>query len=87
MTFEKWLHRLIEEKQLDTGRVFKIDTAYNLHFVEFGVVIDFILSMPMQQRDQCRTQLVKVDFNNGDVMHFFEYVAQFVAEETDRQSV
>ena len=77
--FEKWLDTLVEEKELDTEDVFEVEGASGMNLIPLGVVIEHIKIAPAHEQRQIKNILVKIDFANGDVMHFFNHLAGAIA--------
>tara|TARA_R110002050_G_scaffold270396_1_gene413434 strand:- start:1150 stop:1299 length:150 start_codon:yes stop_codon:yes gene_type:complete len=48
--------------------------------IPLGCVVDFIVSSGKDNQMSVKNTLVKIDFHNGDVMHFFKHVASFMAK-------
>jgi|TARA_R110000803_G_scaffold171988_1_gene234888 hypothetical protein len=68
---KNYLTTLIEEKGKD------LDTCINLdgHFgLTYGMLIDYV-DGATQYHNQIKTTLVKIDFMNGDVFHYLDYLA------------
>lgn len=83
MEFAKWLDTLVDEKDLDVFESIEVTTVDGtLHLVELAVVLDFLKSSNQEEKDQVKKTLVQIDFKGGDIMHFFTYVAQFIADNT-----
>lgn len=77
--FDRWLDTLVEEKGLDTEEVFEVDGPSGVNWIPLGVIIEHIKIAPAHEQEQIKTVLVKIDFRNGDVMHFFEHLAGAIA--------
>ena len=71
-----YLTTLIEEK----GK--SLDTCINLdgHFgLTYEMLIDYV-NGSTQYHNQIKTTLVKIDFLNGDVFHYLDYLAAGMVE-------
>ena len=71
-----YLTTLIEEK----GK--SLDTCINLdgHFgLTYEMLIDYV-NGATQYHNQIKTTLVKIDFLNGDVFHYLDYLAAGMVE-------
>lgn len=80
MTLETYINTLLEEKGISTETIIEIETVeWGTNFIPLQVVIDYILASGEDNRRTVRSTLVKIDFNNGDVMHFFKHVARHIA--------
>ena len=79
MTTNNWLNTLIEEKNLDTNHTFEVEGANGMNFIPLAVVIEHINIAGRYEQIKIKDILVKIDFANGDVMHFFNHLAQALA--------
>ena len=81
MTFTKWLETLIDEAELDRNQTFEFTVNGQWNLMPLGVVEEF-MSKTMSKADQAKskTTLVKIDFMNGNLMHYFEYIAKGIAQ-------
>jgi len=75
-TFNKWLDVFIAEKELNTEHAFEFIRDDTWNYMPLAVVIEFIKSIPQNQKDKIKETIVKIDFMNGNVMNFFEYLAK-----------
>ena len=71
----QYLVDLLTEKGLmsSTEQEMKIDGHFGL---TFGNQIDFICSAPNEIMSQIRNTFVKIDFKNGDVNHYWNYLTE-----------
>ncbi len=77
LKFENWLDVFMEEKEVNTERVFEFINSEGIwNYMPLSVVIEFIKQLPNNQKDQIKTQIMKIDFVNGNVYNFFEYLAK-----------
>ena len=76
-----YLETLIEEKGLDLhGTIIEVEgEEWGLNIIELGAVVDYIMASGPANQAKVKDTLVKIDFHNGDVMHFFNHVAKFMA--------
>ena len=79
MSFEKWLDTLVEEKGLDGDHVFEVNGDSGPNYIPRAVVIENNKITVQQEQRQIKDVLVRIDFANGDVMHFFNHLAQALA--------
>jgi len=79
MAFEKWLDTFIEEKGIDTERIIEAEGRSGANFIPVGCLVEAIKAAPLREQQQIKTTIVKIDFCNGDVMHFFRHLAQAIA--------
>ncbi|HUS49652.1 MAG TPA: hypothetical protein VMZ91_05775 [Candidatus Paceibacterota bacterium] len=45
-----------------------------------GVVLEFIKKVPKDQQTKIKDTIVKIDFANGNVYHYFEYLAKGISK-------
>lgn len=79
MTFTQWLDTFISEKNIDTEKEFEIEGDNGLNIIPVGCVIETIKATCKTEQKQIKETIVKIDFMNGDVYHFFNYLAQAMA--------
>lgn len=79
MTFTKWLETFVSEKNLDTEQVFQVAGKSGTNHIPLGCVLDAIKSAPSHEQAGIKSMIVKIDFRNGDVCHYFKHLAQAIA--------
>jgi hypothetical protein len=75
MTFNKWIDALITEKNVSVSQTLEVEGASGVNFMPLSMVIDAIKNAPASEKSQIKTVLVKIDFANGDIVHFFKHLA------------
>jgi len=76
-----YLNTLLAEKNISLETYCEVEGAeYGVNFIPLETIVDFMCEMHPATQEQMRTNLVKIDYANGDVMHFFDYVAKFLAK-------
>lgn len=78
-SFTRWLDTLVSEKGLDTEHTFQKEGASGLNVIPLGCVIESIKSAPANEQAAIKNVLVKIDYKNGNVMHFFDHLAGALA--------
>ena len=69
---KKYLKNLITEKGRSLDEALRADQGHiNLNW---HVVIEFICNLPANIKKDIRNKLVVIDFKNGDVFHFLNYI-------------
>ena len=76
---KNYLNALISEKGLNTEAIIEVEGNSGTNFIPLGVVIEHVLIANSTEKAQIKNTLVKIDFHNGDVMHFFTHLAQAIA--------
>lgn len=77
MDFNTWLDTFVEEKGLDLNHTYNVTHKVNgvLHMVELRVLIGYIKSASKGEKKGIKNNFVMIDFKNGDVHHFFKFLA------------
>ena len=75
-SFNKWLDTFIEEKGIDLEETFTIEENGQLHIFELGNVIDNIKATSKEEQKAIKDMIVKIDFNNADVVDYFKHLAK-----------
>jgi hypothetical protein len=75
MSNTQYITVFFEEKQVEYKEWFLTDKQGNLHIIDTDFVIDFL------KKDKIRSGtyaniIRKIDFANGNIHHFLEYVAK-----------
>ncbi|MCW5520189.1 hypothetical protein J1N09_10095 [Aureitalea sp. L0-47] len=75
---KNYLTRLLSEKGIPMDHSFLIpsDSPFGNHLIPMDVVIEFISCLDLETQLQIKWRLVKIDFNNGDILHFLEYLCK-----------
>ena len=79
--FNNWLDTFIDEKNINKNDTFKINKNGTLNIISYGSIIDHIKITSKQEQEQIKKTIVKIDFFNGDVLHFFRHLGQALAKE------
>lgn len=79
MTFGKWLDTFIEEKGIDTEQMVTAAGPSGENHIPVGVIAEHMKIAPKQEQDAIKDVLVRIDFQNGDVLHFFKHLAGALA--------
>ena len=72
--FLKWFETFLDEKDLPLGD-WIIEGKDKTHFITSEVVIEHIKATSLDEQLAIQKIIVKIDFQNGDVNHFFKHLA------------
>jgi len=78
-TFNTWIDTLVEEKGLDTGMILEAEGNSGTNYIPLECVLDAIKQAPRNEQQAIKHTLVKIDFYNGDICHFFKHLAGALA--------
>lgn len=80
MDFQTWLTTMLTEKGIDVETfAFEFEIDGWDHYMPIAVVIEYLSNLPARARAQFKLKMVALDFANGDVLDFVEYVARGIA--------
>lgn len=76
MNGKRYLETFFEEKEIPF-KVFVVRNKRTMteHIISNEQVIEAVMDMPYDIQDQIAEKLMAIDFRNGSVNHFLEYVA------------
>lgn len=78
--FGTWLDTFVSEKGLDTEYMFEVQgSRWGTNFIPASVVIESAKKASPQEQALIKDTLVKIDFRNGDPMHYFKHLATCLA--------
>lgn len=71
-----YFDRFFTEKNLPTVTWELQDPQGTIHIINSDIIIEAIKAAPDHEQAYIRDILVKIDFANGDVLHFLQHLAQ-----------
>ena len=77
--FQTWFQTFIEEKEIDLDRVVEFENENGLNLMPVGCVVEAVMVCSKKEQEGIKSILVKIDFMDGDVSHFFNHLAQGLA--------
>lgn len=81
MSNVQYLKTFFDEKDLDGEHVFEVKSSNGTtNWIPAQCVIDQILVASEKEQDQIAFVLRKIDFANGDVLHFLGFLAEQMAQ-------
>jgi len=76
-----YLNTLLNEKGLDLETTIEVEgQEWGTNFIPLQAVVDFLSECDDSTQEKAKSNLIKIDFHNGDIMHFFTYIAKFIAK-------
>ena len=80
-----YLHTLLTEKGISDEHIFTIksDSIYGSHIVPLDVLIEFIENLDPITQGKIRETLVKIDFRNGSVLQYLEFLTKGMIQLTE----
>lgn len=80
MTFDKWIDTFIEEKGIDLEQVLEVEgKEWGTNYIPVEVVVDAMKHTTKREQDAIKDMIVRIDFRNGDVLHYFKHLAGAIA--------
>ena len=82
MNTKTLLRTLLKEKGVPEDYTFEIqsDGSFGNHYVPMEVVIEFIDSLEPPLQYVIQRKLRTIDFRNGDILHFLQYITKGMVE-------
>ena len=82
MTFSRWLNTFVDEKGLDREHVLEVNGSeeWGTNYIPLECVIEACMIVHKDDQAKIKDTLVHIDFRNGNVMDFFEYLAKGLAQ-------
>lgn len=81
--FADWLDTFVDEKGLDVDHYFEVKSPegsfWNVNLIPLECVLEAAKASPANVQDQIKGVIVGIDFVDGNVMHFFEFLAKDMA--------
>ena len=75
-----YLNNLISEKaNISMTTPIEVEGASGTNFMNVGVIVEHILIAPKAEQQAIKNVLVRIDFNNGDILDFFKHLAKALA--------
>jgi|GEM_PF-1827678 hypothetical protein len=80
-----YITTLLNEKGISLEHTFEIksDGIFGNHCVPLPVLLEFIESLDRRLQDQIRLKLIRIDYNNGNVLHFLEYLTNMMIQTSE----
>lgn len=77
--FNQWLDTLINEKNINLSEQFEVQGPSGTNYMQYENVVETIKQASSQEKAGIKNMLVKIDFANGDIRHYFRHLAQAIA--------
>ena len=79
MSFANWLDTFLDEKGIDLDQVVEAEGPSGLNSIPVACLVDLMKQAPKSEQTAIKATIVKIDFCNGDVLHYFKHLAHAVA--------
>lgn len=76
---KKYLETLVSEKGLDAEMNLEVEGKSGLNIIPLQFVLDAISETSEAEKKAIKTMIVKIDFVNGSLVHYFTHLAQAIA--------
>ena len=77
---KNYLNTLLNEKGISTETVLEAQGfEWGTNFITVSAVVDFIDSLDAINKANVKAKFIRIDFLNGDIMHFMNYIAKGMA--------
>jgi hypothetical protein len=79
MKFKDWLNAFIQEKGINPEQIIEVQGDSGTNFMPIQIVLNHILETTKDEQWKIKDVLVRIDFMNGDVVHFLKHLAGALA--------
>lgn len=79
MTFNKWIDTFVSEKGIDLEHMFEVEGPSGTNWIPVAVVVEHMKIAQMTEQAAIKDMIVRIDFQNGDVLDFFNHLAKALA--------
>ena len=79
MKFATWLDTFLSEKGIDLDTPITVEGSWGPNYMTVENVVDAMKATSAGEQNAIKTTFVKIDFANGDVMHFIKHLAKAIA--------
>lgn len=79
--FKKWFETFLTEKNLPYESWELISKNGKLNIIDTDVVIEHVKIAPNHEQKQIKEMMVKIDFRNGNINHFFKRLAEAMVQD------
>lgn len=79
MTFAAWLDTFVAEKGIDLEAIMTVPGPSGDNFIPVSALLAAMKAAPSHEQAGIKSMVVKIDFRNGDVLHYFRHLAQAIA--------
>ena len=77
--FNKWLDTFLAEKNIELDNTFEFNNENGFNLMTYAVVIEYVKNTATENQTKIKNTLVKIDFLNGDVLHFLKFLGKGIA--------
>ena len=78
-SFTEWLDTFLEEKGFDLEEEFEVEGDSGTNHMSYAVIVEHMKIAPNHEQAGLKNMLVKIDFHNADVLHYFRHLSQAIA--------
>lgn len=77
--FTNWLEIFVDEKGIDAEQVLTVAGPSGDNHIPVGCLLEAIKSAPAHEQAGIKNMIVRIDFCNWDVLHYFKHLALAIA--------
>lgn len=78
-SFQIWFRTFNEEKGIDPETSIEVEGPSGTNFMTLQNVFDAIESTTASEQAGIKDMIVRIDFNNGDVVDYYKHLAKAIA--------
>ena len=77
--FSEWLETFLNEKGIDREQILTVQGPSGTNYIPVQSLVEAIHAAPDNEQRRIKEFIVRIDFANGNVIHFFNHIAQAIA--------
>ena len=78
--FNNWIDTLVLEKGVDLEQSFTVEGELGANYIPYAVIVEHMKIATTAEQKDIKDILVKIDYCNGDILHFFRHLGQAIAK-------
>lgn len=78
-TFNSWINTFLSEKNIDLETVLEVEGPSGPNFIPVGCLVEMMKATSRQEQVGLKNMMVRIDFNNGNILDYFKHLAKAVA--------
>ena len=79
MTFATWIDTFIAEKKINDSQIFEVEGMSGLNIIPVAVLVEALKATSSNEKAAIKKMIIKIDFLNGDIIHYFKHLSKAIA--------
>lgn len=79
-SFNKWLDTFIDEKGIDRDTPIEVEGPSGTNYMTVQNVLDMMKIAPANEQSAIKTNIIRLDFRNANVLDYIKHLAKAIAQ-------